>query len=93
MAAAHAVLVNYVPAATTTLDAARAASLAGIPDGAAEDDGIAAGQAAAAELIALRSGDGSSPPQFYQPSSADPGAWQPTPTCPSPAASCSTGRM
>ena len=82
VAAAHAVLVNYFPAAAATLDAARAASLAAIPDGQSEDDGVAVGQAAAAELIALRTGDGSSPPQFHQPSSTDPGVWQTTPTCP-----------
>jgi hypothetical protein len=82
VAAAHAVLVNYLPAAAATLDAARAASLAAIPDGQAEDDGVAVGQAAAAEMIALRANDGSSPAQFYQPPSADPGAWQTTPTCP-----------
>jgi hypothetical protein len=82
VAAAHAVLVNYFPAAATTLDAAREASLAAIPDGLSEDDGVVVGLEAAAELIALRTGDGSSPPQFYQPASSDPGAWQTTPTCP-----------
>ncbi len=82
VAAAHAVLVNYFPGAAATLDAARAASLSAIPDGQSEDDGIAVGQAAAAALIALRTGDGSSPPQFHQPASSDPGVWQATPTCP-----------
>ncbi len=79
--AAHAVLSHYLPLAVPALDAARAISLASIPDGQAEDDGVAVGQAAAAELIALRANDGSSPAQFYQPSSTDPGAWQLTPTC------------
>ena len=82
VAAAHAVLVNYFPAAAATLDAARATSLAAIPDGHSEDDGVAVGQAAAAALIALRTGDGLSPPQFHQPASSDPGVWQTTPTCP-----------
>ena len=82
VAAAHAVLSNYFPAAATSLDAARAASLAAIPDGQSEDDGIAVGLTAAAALIALRAGDGSSPPQFYQPASSNPGKWQTTPTCP-----------
>jgi hypothetical protein len=82
VAAAHAVLINYFPAAAATLDAARAASLAAISDGHSEDDGIAVGQAAAAALIALRTGDGSSPPQFHQPASSDAGVWQTTPTCP-----------
>lgn len=82
VAAAHAVLINYFPAAAATLDAARAASLAAIPDGQPEDDGVAVGQTAAAAMIALRTGDGSSPPQFHQPASSDPGVWQTTPTCP-----------
>jgi hypothetical protein len=82
VAAAYAVLSNYFPAAMTTLETARAASLAAIPDGPAEDDGVAVGLAAAAALIAERAGDGSSPPQFYQPVSADPGAWLTTPSCP-----------
>lgn len=80
--AAHDVLVNYVPAAATTLDAAEASSLAEIADGQSKDDGIAVGTAAAAALIAARSADGSSPARFYQPTSSDPGAWQLTPGCP-----------
>jgi membrane-associated phospholipid phosphatase len=80
--AAHDVLVTYFPGAAATLDAALATSLAAIPDGASKDDGIAVGAAAAAELVALRTGDGSAPPAFYQPTSTDPGEWQTTPTCP-----------
>jgi hypothetical protein len=80
--AAHDVLVTYVPLAATTLDAAEATSLATIPDGQSKDDGITVGAAAAASLIALRSTDGSSPAQFFQPASSDPGVWQPTPGCP-----------
>jgi hypothetical protein len=82
VAAAHTVLSHYVPLATPTLDAARWASLASIPDGRAEDDGQAVGRAAATAMIALRANDGSSPPQFHQPSSTEPGAWQRTQTCP-----------
>jgi hypothetical protein len=82
VAAAHAVLAFYVPLAVPTLDAARATSLAAIPDGPSEDDGIAVGQAAAAAMIAARSGDGSSPPQFFQPPSSNAGVWQATPACP-----------
>jgi hypothetical protein len=80
--AAHDVLVTYFPAAAASLDAALASSLAGIPDGASKDDGVAVGATAAAELVALRTGDGSSPPAFYQPTSTAPAAWQTTPTCP-----------
>jgi len=80
--AAHDVLVTYFPGAAASLDAALGTSLAAIPGGASKDDGIAVGAAAAAELVALRTGDGSAPPAFYQPTSTDPGEWQTTPTCP-----------
>jgi len=79
--AAYKVLKNYFPAAPN-LDPAYAASLALIPDGAAKSGGIATGEAAAAQMIALRVGDGSSPLQFYLPTSTDPGVWQLTPSCP-----------
>jgi hypothetical protein len=78
---AYTVLKHYFPLAPG-LDAAYAASLAALPDGSAKSDGIAAGQAAAAQMIALRLNDGSSPPQFYLPASADPGVWRLTPSCP-----------
>src|SRR5882724_4341800 len=81
VAAAYHVLKTYFPLAPN-IDAAYAASLAAIPDGSAKSGGIATGQAAAAQMIALRLNDGSSPPQFYAPPSADPGVWQLTPSCP-----------
>jgi len=81
VAAAYHVLKNYFPLAPN-LDAAYAASLAVIPNGSAKSGGIATGQAAAAQMITLRLGDGSSPPQFYPPASIDPGVWQLTPSCP-----------
>jgi hypothetical protein len=80
--AAHDVLVTYFPGAAATLDARLASSLAAIPDGASKNDGLAVGAAAAAELIALRTGDGSAPPAFYLPTSTEPGEWQTTPSCP-----------
>ena len=79
--AAYRVLSTYFPA-NTSLDAARASSLASIPDGQAKIDGIATGDAAAYALIALRSNDGSSPPQFKTPGPPVPGAWQATVSCP-----------
>src|SRR6266566_2313768 len=82
VAAAHGVLANYFPSSAASLDAARASSLAAIPDGQAKNDGIAVGEAAAAALIAARASDGSAPPQFYTPPSANPGEWQATPGCP-----------
>ena len=75
------VLKSYFPLAPN-LDAAYAASLAAIPNGPAKSGGMATGQAAAAQMVALRLGDGSSPPQFYMPTSTEPGAWQLTPGCP-----------
>jgi hypothetical protein len=82
VAAAHRVLAAYFPERSGGLDAARAASLGSVADGAAKVNGIAVGEAAAAAMIALRANDGSSPPAFYLPASADPGVWQPTPACP-----------
>ena len=82
VAAAHGVLKNYFPGSAATLDAAHANSLAAILDGQAKDDGITVGEAAAAAMIANRANDGSGPPQFHMPSSADPGEWQTTPGCP-----------
>jgi hypothetical protein len=80
-AAAHGVLTNYLPASAASLDAALVTSLAAIPDGQAKDDGVAVGEAAAAAMIADRTNDGSAPPQFYTPTSTDPGQWQLTPGC------------
>jgi hypothetical protein len=82
VAAAHAVLKNYFPANAAALDAARDASLASIADGIPKQQGLAVGEAAAAAMIALRTGDGSAPPEFYTPAPPDPGEWQLTPSCP-----------
>ena len=80
--AAYRVLSTYYPASASTLDAARANSLALIPNGQAKDDGIATGDAAAMAMIALRANDGSSPAQFKTPGPPVPGEWQATPSCP-----------
>ena len=82
IAAAHRVLVTYFQTAAATLDAARASSLAIIPDGSAKTAGIAIGVAAADAVMAARTGDGSETPEFYMPSSSQPGQWQVTPGCP-----------
>lgn len=83
VAAAHRVLRNYAPAsAHAMLDTARTNSLAAIPAGSAKDDGVAVGEAAAAAMIAARVNDGSEVPEFYAPTSTDPGVWQLTPSCP-----------
>src|SRR5215472_2954621 len=78
VAAAHQVLVTYVPSAQAALDARYAASLAQIPDGTAKTQGIAFGTRAADSLIRLRANDGRNAPiVFAQPPA--PGVWRPTP--------------
>ena len=78
VAAAHEILVTYVPSAQATLDADYAASLAQIPDGTAKTHGIAFGIRAADSLIRLRAHDGRNAPiLFTQPPA--PGVWRPTP--------------
>jgi hypothetical protein len=80
--AAHAVLKASFPGNASTLDALRANSLATISNGAAKSSGIAAGERAAAAVMAARSNDGSTPPEFYMPTSSRSGQWQTTPSCP-----------
>jgi hypothetical protein len=77
-AAAHAVLVQLVPAQQATLDALYAASLSGVPAGPAKSGGIAAGERAAAAMIAARSSDGRFGAFRFAVGSA-PGAWRPVP--------------
>jgi hypothetical protein len=78
VAAAHQVLVTYVPSAQATLDADYAASLAQIPDGTAKAQGIAFGTRAADHLIRQRAHDGRNAPiLFTQPPA--PGVWRATP--------------
>jgi hypothetical protein len=78
IAAAHGVLKNYFPSAAATLDGERARSLASIPDGASKTSGIAAGEAAAGAVIALRANDGASATMTYTPVPGA-GVYQPTP--------------
>lgn len=79
--AAHRTLTTYFPAAVAALDAARDSDLAAIPVGQAKTDGIAVGLAAANAMIALRTGDGSSPPVNVVPTSTAPGDYQLTTGC------------
>jgi len=76
--AAHDTLVELFPTRRADFDAALASSLAAIPDGSAENKGVAVGNAAAASILALRRHDGSDATVPYTPG-ADPGDWQPTP--------------
>jgi hypothetical protein len=56
--AGYQVLLNLVPDRAAQLALYYAASLEAIPDGAAEDGGVAVGNATAAAMIAERTGDG-----------------------------------
>jgi hypothetical protein len=82
IAAAYSVLKNYFPGSAATLKTAYDRSLAAIPDGPGEQNGVATGEAAAARMIAARADDGSDPATFYAPSSSGNGAWQMTSACP-----------
>jgi hypothetical protein len=84
VAAAHYALVRLYPAAQASLDTSFAASLAAIPDGQSETDGVAVGEAVAEQILALRATDGSSVVVPYTPGSG-PGAWIPTPPAFAPA--------
>ena len=78
VAAAHQVLVTYVPSAQATLDTDYATSLAQIPDGTAKTQGIAFGTRAADHLIRQRANDGRNAPILFTQLPA-PGVWRPTP--------------
>jgi hypothetical protein len=75
--AAHHVLVTLVPSAQVAgLDAAYEATLAGVADGPNKDEGVAAGEAAAAAMILARTDDGFMVP-FEFDIGPDPGDWRP----------------
>lgn len=92
IAAAHRTLATLRPGSAAALDAARAASLAAIPDGPAKDDGILVGESAAAAMLLLRADDGSSAVLPYTPGT-EPGDWQPTPPAFAPAAFTQWGHV
>jgi PAP2 superfamily len=77
--AAHDVLVSLYPAFATTLDSELQQDLAQIPYGPDKAEGIDEGQDVAAEILALRSSDGSAAilPPFVP--KAQPGSYQLTP--------------
>jgi PAP2 superfamily len=80
ISAAYQTLQYYFPDQAGNLLTQYSASLAAIPDGNAKDKGILVGQAAAAQLIALRNNDGrgANVPYTY-PSVPEPGVWIATP--------------
>jgi hypothetical protein len=83
-AAAHRVLSAVYPAQQDSFDAQLADSLAAIPDGQAENDGVAWGEEVADALLALRADDGADEAVPY---ATPEGAswWQPTPPAFAPA--------
>jgi hypothetical protein len=77
--AAHDVLVALMPASQqATLDAALTSALAKVPDGRAEDAGVAFGKLVAEQMLAARADDGSTDVVTYVPGTG-PDDWQPTP--------------
>jgi hypothetical protein len=74
-AAAYRVLLNVIPDREPQLTAYYTDSLALIPDGAAEDGGVTTGEAAAAAMIAARTGDGRFGDPFFT-EGTGPGQWR-----------------
>jgi len=93
-AAAHFALVQLYPIQQATLDAAYAASLSSVPDGSAKTDGIAVGEAVAAQILAQRANDGTDAAVNgpYTPGN-QPGDWLPTPPAFRPALDPGWGRV
>jgi hypothetical protein len=77
-AAAHRLLSYYFPASQARLDTQLAASLAGVADGSAKQQGIVYGEAAANHIIDLRKDDGRNATVPYE-AAPGPGVWRPTP--------------
>ena len=93
IAAEHRVLVSYFPTQQAYLDAQYTSSLASInADPQSTDAGVTVGEAAAAALIAARTGDGLEANVTYTPGTG-PGAWQPTPPAFLPPATPWAGQM
>jgi hypothetical protein len=76
--AAYRVLISVVPGQQPTLEPLYLASLEAIEDGPAKEGGIAAGEEAAAAMIAARENDGRfGTPGFTVPAVPLPGQWRP----------------
>src|SRR5215510_10240120 len=83
-AAAYGVLVRLFPSQQSSLQAALAQSLGQVPGGRKKDEGVSVGDQVAAQIVALRSNDGSDAMMTYTPP-VGLGYWQPDPrTGPSP---------
>ena len=70
-------LPALVPSQKEAIDRACRVALAAVPDGPAKDAGVAAGEKAAREVLALRADDGAAAPESYRPQTA-PGVYVPT---------------
>jgi len=75
--AAHTVLSGLFHDQQASLDSTLKASLAAIADGDPKTKGVELGKKAAAEILALRAGDGADVPETYRPHTI-PGAYVPT---------------
>ncbi|MEU6356407.1 vanadium-dependent haloperoxidase [Streptomyces sp. NPDC047072] len=91
-AAARKVLLTYFPASKRRIETAYAASLAKIPDGRAEKQGVRFGERAADRIIALRENDGRGAEVPFDPKPA-PGVWRPAPPSYSPAVNPWLGKV
>ncbi|MGW0464583.1 vanadium-dependent haloperoxidase [Streptomyces sp. NPDC003027] len=76
--AAYRILLAGFPKAGPVLENAWTASLARVPDGPAEQSGVAFGERAAKHIMALRANDGRGASVPFSPLSV-PGGWRPTP--------------
>src|SRR5690606_15927709 len=87
-AAARGILLHHLtaPGAVAIVEGAYASALAGIPDGAAKDDGVALGATVAQAVIAARAGDGfrAVQPDYVNPDPPVPGVYITTPPPPPP---------
>ncbi|MFF8386439.1 vanadium-dependent haloperoxidase [Streptomyces kanasensis] len=90
--AAHDILRHAFPQAAGKLAKAHTASLAKVPDGPAEDAGVAFGHRAARHVIDLRAGDGFGTKVDF-PHAPGTGVWRPTPPAHEPFASAWLGRL
>lgn len=76
--AAHHTLRALFPARAAVFDEALTASLAAVPDGPAETEGVNLGRRAGEAILAARADDGANATVIHEPTPL-PGHWQPTP--------------
>lgn len=76
-AASRAVLLKLLPAQRTAIEAAYAAALAQVPEGASKTEGVTVGEKAAEAVLASRAEDATIPPETYRPVTT-PGVYVPT---------------